>query len=95
MDKGTWWPTVHGVAKSWTQLSNLHTHTHTHTHTPTHCLDTQWVSIERYQRLQQGDGRLFAKTLEKHFPIQMTYTLCVCVCVIYITPERICKFYSP
>ena len=22
MDKGTWWATVHGVAKSWTRLSN-------------------------------------------------------------------------
>ena len=22
MDRGTWWPAVHGVAKSWTQLSN-------------------------------------------------------------------------
>ena len=25
---GDWWPTVHGVAENWTQLS---THTHTHT----------------------------------------------------------------
>ena len=23
MDEGTWWATVHGVAKSWTRLSNL------------------------------------------------------------------------
>ena len=22
MDRGAWWVTVHGVAKSWTQLSN-------------------------------------------------------------------------
>ena len=22
MDRGTWWPTVHGITKSWTQLSN-------------------------------------------------------------------------
>ena len=29
MDRGAWWTTVHGVAKSQTQLS-----THTHTHTP-------------------------------------------------------------
>ena len=32
MDRGAWWATVHGVAKSQTQLS-VHTHTHTHTHT--------------------------------------------------------------
>ena len=31
MDRGAWWATVHGVAKSWTQLSTcVHTHTHTH-----------------------------------------------------------------
>ena len=30
MDRGAWWATVLGVAKSWAQLS---THTHTHTHT--------------------------------------------------------------
>ena len=29
MDRGAWWATVHGIAKSRTQL---YTHTHTHTH---------------------------------------------------------------
>ena len=24
MDRGAWWPTVHGVAKTWTQLSDFH-----------------------------------------------------------------------
>ena len=34
MDRGAWWTTVHGVAKSQTQLSDWAcTHTHTHTHT--------------------------------------------------------------
>ena len=32
MGRGALWTTVHGAAKSWTQLS-MHTHTHTHTHT--------------------------------------------------------------
>ena len=32
MDRGAWWATVYGVAKSWTRLSDKHTHTHTHTH---------------------------------------------------------------
>ena len=32
MGRGALLATVHGVAKSWTQLS-MHTHTHTHTHT--------------------------------------------------------------
>ena len=31
VDRGAWWATVHGVAKSQTQLS-IHTYTHTHTH---------------------------------------------------------------
>ena len=26
MDRGTWWATVHGVAKSWTQLKQLSTY---------------------------------------------------------------------
>ena len=33
VDKGAWWATVYGVAKSQTQLSThtcVHTHTHTH-----------------------------------------------------------------
>ena len=29
MDRGVWQATVHGVAKSQTQLRNQHTHTHT------------------------------------------------------------------
>ena len=28
MDRGAWWATVYGVAKSQTRLSNQHTHTH-------------------------------------------------------------------
>ena len=26
MDRGAWWATVHGVAKSWTRLTQLSTH---------------------------------------------------------------------
>ena len=25
MDRGAWWATIHGVAKSWTRLSDFHT----------------------------------------------------------------------
>ena len=34
MDRGAWWATVHGVAKSWTRLSDwvcMHARAHTHT----------------------------------------------------------------
>ena len=51
MDRGAWWVTVHGVAKTWTQPSghtHMHacacararTHIHTHTHTHTHVFGT-------------------------------------------------------
>ena len=56
MDNAAYWATVHGVAKSWTQRSNLvHVHTctytctftcvyaHTHTHTHTH---TQLYTVQ-------------------------------------------------
>ena len=33
-DRGDWQAQVHGVAKSWIQVST-HTHTHTHTHRAT------------------------------------------------------------
>ena len=39
MDRGAWWATVHGVTKSWTQLSthaHVYVHTHTYIHTHTH-----------------------------------------------------------
>ena len=36
MGRGTWWVTVHGVTKSWTQLSDSCTHTDTDTHRHTH-----------------------------------------------------------
>ena len=29
-DRGTWWATVHRVAKSWIRLKQLNTHTHIH-----------------------------------------------------------------
>ena len=36
MNRGAWGATVHGVAKSQTQLGNKHTHICTYTHTCTH-----------------------------------------------------------
>ena len=33
MDRGGWWATVHGVAKS-DVTARMHTYIHTHTHTP-------------------------------------------------------------
>ena len=26
LDREAWWATVHGVTKSWTRLTNIHTH---------------------------------------------------------------------
>jgi len=39
MDRGAWWPIIHGVAKSWTRLS-IHMQEHTHTHTHIVCTST-------------------------------------------------------
>ena len=33
MDRGAWWTTVHGVAKSQTRLITAHARARTHTHT--------------------------------------------------------------
>ena len=43
MDRETWWATVHGVAKSQTQLI---AHTYTHTHTHTHRKKKNWAFRE-------------------------------------------------
>ena len=41
MDRGAWEATVHGVTKSWTQLSAFHFHFHTHKKIHTHtCTNT-------------------------------------------------------
>ena len=45
MDRGAWWATVHGVTKSWTQLS-MHARTHTHI-----CLIIYWISIAYFTQL--------------------------------------------
>ena len=47
MDTGAWWAPIHGIAKSWTQLSTC-THTHTHTHTPFWSLtfDCNWIPLK-------------------------------------------------
>ena len=47
MDRGAWWATDCGVAKSWTQLSDgVLAHAHGHTHTRMHaCIhSTHWVN---------------------------------------------------
>ena len=40
MDRGAWWATVHGVAKSWTQLKRLSMHAE---------------QLKRYLRIYQGE----------------------------------------
>jgi len=44
MDRGAWWATVHGVAKSWTRLSNF-----TSLHFTVYRLLTHYLSKERIQ----------------------------------------------
>ena len=40
MDRGALWAPVHGVTKSWTQLSDQHTHTGVTTHVFTACTES-------------------------------------------------------
>ena len=54
MDRGAWWATVHGIAKSWTRLSNEHVHfSFTSSHQPcSHMLcgycSRSWSSAWRF-----------------------------------------------
>ena len=48
MDRGTWWVTVHGVAKSMTWLS-----THTHTHTHTNIIIIQSITLNEFSSVTQ------------------------------------------
>ena len=50
MDRGAWWATVYGVAKSQTRLKWLSTHKHTHTF---HCLCQLRKEIEEMQKREQ------------------------------------------
>ena len=58
MDRGVWLATVHGVAKSWTWLSNyayfyiyIYTHTHTHTHIDDKAYIANWILHIKTRRL--------------------------------------------
>ena len=52
MDRGGWWVTVLGVAKSDTTEQLTYTHTHTHTHTYTQDLRTH--SLECTVKIKPG-----------------------------------------
>ena len=55
MDRGAWWATVHGVAKSWTQLS---TDTHTHTHAS---VEVKEAEVDQFYEEQQDLLELIPK----------------------------------
>ena len=67
MDRGAWQDTVHGVAKSWTQLSDSHTHTHTHTHTR-----KQQLESDMEQQTGSKSGKEYVKAVYCH-PAYLTY----------------------
>ena len=59
MNRGAWWATVHGVAKSWTQLSDR-AHTHTHTHTEWALMQSDWCPYKKrkFRQIRGGIGVL-------------------------------------
>ena len=56
MDRGAWRATVHGVTKSWTQLSDYHTHTFYSVRTRVHLWEPHplsWLSLPAWRNLIQ------------------------------------------
>ena len=75
MDRGAWWTTVHGVAKSQTLLSDSHTHTHTHTHTQLSD-ETPWPlgsdwgeSVTKQEEIKLSSTFLVAQRVKKLPPV--------------------------
>ena len=64
MNRGAWWATVHGVAKSLSLSLSVfltHTHTHTHTHTtpePTTAFGDLYLCSVYYSSLSRSDELL-------------------------------------
>ena len=67
-DRGAWWSTVHGVAKSWTRLKQPSAHTHTHTHRHTHTYHTYREREKDPQRKRETET---SKTLLKKITPKM------------------------
>ena len=64
MDRRAWWATVHGITKSWTQLSEcVHTHTHIHTSISVDCYATNLTDA----------------AMKIHFPVPVFYCFFLCV----------------
>ena len=59
VDRGAWWSTVHGVAKSWTRLKQLSAHTHTHRHTHTRITHTETERKIHKEREKQRHRKHF------------------------------------
>ena len=65
MDGGAWWATVHGFAKSWTQLSNF---TFTFCHTKGGRAQNKinfilFLKINISSRILKDSGRIYARKL--------------------------------
>ena len=77
MDRGAWWATVHGVTKSWTQLSmhtrtHAHTHTHTRTHTHTHA-HTHTHRLKELFLINNNGQQLISIALSSLWPSSSKY----------------------
>ena len=109
MDRGVWQAIVHGVTKSWTQLSthtHTHMHTNTHTHTDTHThtqacrcpfSSSPFLPRQLYLSLVQehltGDFSSTPTRLQQVMMCYFPYTIQFSLEFLYVTPITLCNGY--
>ena len=75
MDRGAWWATIHGVAKSWTQMSNFHPLTccYVHTHSGilfTHKKNEIWLLVTTWMVLE---SRMLSERSQRKIEYDFSY----------------------
>ena len=77
MHRGTWWASVHRVAKSQTQLKRLNMHAHTHTHACTH----KWIKRTNQNRNWQNKFKISSTVYKKSLSrVRLFVTPCPTLC---------------
>ena len=101
MDRGAWWATVHGIAKSWTRLSDSHSLTHLPIHTGLFGFLWHFMSFKKnvfwlyalywlYVCIFSPFGMLtFHFVVEKlKFDLILVVNFCFCFVLLVLYPEK-------